>query len=126
MTRLITAVLLVFLAIPVNRAERSLLYTKEMAAIRQISTVHTAQTLYYSRYRRYASSMAELISGELASGTMGGYRYILRGEAQGYTLNVNPVLYDRTGRRSFFSDQTLVIRENRGPEPATARSGEIR
>jgi hypothetical protein len=35
-------------------------------------------------------------------------------------------VYNSTGRRSFFSDQTMVIRENWGPEPATANSKEIK
>jgi hypothetical protein len=37
-----------------------------------------------------------------------------------------PKVYNSTGRRTFYSDQTLVIRENWGPEPATAQSPEIK
>jgi hypothetical protein len=37
-----------------------------------------------------------------------------------------PEVFGNTGRRTFFSDQTLVIRENWGAEPATVTSKEIK
>jgi type IV pilus assembly protein PilA len=36
------------------------------------------------------------------------------------------VAFNSSGSRTFFSDQTLVIRENYGPEPATLNSKELR
>ena len=50
----------------------------------------------------------------------------MQGTPGGYTLTVTPESYNGSGRRSFFSDQTMVIRENWGPEPATASSKEIK
>ncbi|MCC6393158.1 MAG: pilin, type IV, partial [Bryobacterales bacterium] len=44
----------------------------------------------------------------------------------GYTISAVPVAFGNTGRRTFFSDQTLVIRENWGQEPANAQSKEIK
>jgi hypothetical protein len=41
-------------------------------------------------------------------------------------INANPVSYGNTGNRTFYSDQTMVIRENYGPEPATASSKEMK
>jgi len=35
-------------------------------------------------------------------------------------INANPIAYGSSGSRSFFSDQSMVIRENYGPEPATS------
>ena len=138
---IVMAVAMIFTAIPTNKLDKARMYSQEMAAVRQISTVHTAQTQYYSKYGKYATTMAELgppasgqagptaanlIPGDLALGKKSGFQFVLQGSPSGYTLNANPDVYNSTGRRSFFSDQTLVIRENRGPEPATALSREIR
>jgi hypothetical protein len=41
-------------------------------------------------------------------------------------INANPIAYGSSGSRSFFSDQSMVIRENYGPEPATVNSKELR
>jgi hypothetical protein len=69
---------------------------------------------------------ADLIPSDLASGIKGGYKITITGTPVGYTVLAIPVAYNNTGRRSFFSDQTLVIREHYGPEPATAESTEIK
>ena len=55
-----------------------------------------------------------------------GYTFQMQGTPGGYTINVNPDAFGGTGRRSFYSDQSLVIRNNWGPEPATASSPEIK
>jgi hypothetical protein len=36
-----------------------------------------------------------------------------------------PSVFGSTGSRTFFSDQSLAIRENYGQEPATANSKEV-
>ena len=138
---IVIAIILIIAAIAVPKLDKARMYSQEMAAIRQISTVHTAQTQFYSQFGKYATNMAELgppasgqagpsaadlIPGDLALGHKSNYQFILQGGPSGYTLNVNPDVYNSTGRRSFFSDQTLVIRENWGPEPATVNSKEIK
>ena len=43
------------------------------------------------------------------------------------SINANPIATIGTsGSRTFFSDQSMVIRENYGPEPATVNSKELR
>jgi type IV pilus assembly protein PilA len=69
---------------------------------------------------------ADLIPGDLAKGVKTGYQFILLGGANGYAVNANPVTFGSTGRRTFFSDQTHVIRQNWTSEPATANSEEIK
>jgi hypothetical protein len=112
-----------------------------MAAIRQIGTVHQAQTQYYSQFGKYAKSLtelgppsggeagpegADLIPGDLSKGEKTGYRFTVQAVEGGYTVTAVPVTYGSTGRRTFFSDQTLVVRENWGQEPADANSPEIK
>ena len=44
-------------------------------------------------------------------------------QAGGYEVLATPE--GKSGRRSFFSDETLVIRQSLGPEPANAVSPEL-
>ncbi len=43
----------------------------------------------------------------------------------GYQIVAVPVTFGETGSRTFFSDQTMVIHQNKGPDPATAASPEL-
>lgn len=138
---IVIAIILIIAAIAVPKMNNARMNAQEMAAIRQITTIHQAMTQYYSQFGRYAVSLqeigppasgqpgpsgADLIPSNLALGTNTGYNFIVQGSPAGYSVNANPVTYNSTGRRSFFSDQTLVVRENWGPEPATAASKEIK
>lgn len=138
---IVIAIILIIAAIAVPKLDKARMHTQEMAAIQQIRTIHTAQTQYYSQFGRYAKTLeelgppasgapgpaaADLIPGDLAKGEKSGYRFIVQATPTGYTINANPVVYNSTGRRSFYSDQTLVVRENWGQEPADANSPEIK
>jgi len=115
-------------------------YSPETAALKAIQTLNTAQVQYYSQFGRFArlltelgppasgaanASAADLISSELASGEKQGYRFTLAGTGPGYSITAAPTAFGSTGSRTFYSDQSLVIRENHGPEPATANSREV-
>jgi hypothetical protein len=114
---------------------------REVAAVADIKTIHTAQTQYHSKFGRYAASLDELgpplggedgparaalVQGDLPSGISGGYQITLQGGPSVYTINANPIAFGSTGRRTFYSDQTQVVRENRGREPASAVSEAIK
>lgn len=71
------------------------LAAKETAAVKAISTVHTAQAQYYSQFGRHAASLSELgppaagadlIGRDLAGGEKGGYHFELRPQPAGYVL----------------------------------------
>jgi prepilin-type N-terminal cleavage/methylation domain-containing protein len=138
---IVIAIVLTILTIALPKVGAVLMNAREMAAIKQIQTIHTAQTQYYSQYGKFATKLeelgppptgqsspaaADLISGDLAKGIKSGYQFVLQGGPAGYTINANPVNYNATGRRSFFSDQSQVCRENWGAEPATATSSELK
>ncbi len=138
---IVIAIILIIAAIAGPKLSQARMHTQEMAAIRHIGTIHTAQTQYYSQFGRYANSLAELgppasgqpgpggsdlIPGDLALGKKTGFQLALQGTPTGYTVNASPETYNNTGRRTFYSDQTLVIRENWGQEPATVSSKEIK
>jgi len=67
-----------------------------------------------------------LIPGDLASGKKGGYTFTLTQTPQGYTITGVPDVFGTTGRRTFYSDQNMVIRQNWTQEPATAASPELK
>ena len=118
-----------------------LMKSRETAAVTQIKHLHEAQAMYRSDFQKFATSLAQLgpspdgrssvnsaglISSDLAQGSKGGYRFEMTGRPDGYTITAMPMVYNTDGRRSFFSDESMVIRENWGPEPATAASPEVK
>ncbi len=44
----------------------------------------------------------------------------------GYTVQANPTAFGNSGSRTFYSDQSLTIRQNFSAEPATIESPEIK
>jgi type II secretory pathway pseudopilin PulG len=138
---IVVAILLIIAAIAVPKFNAAKQNTQEKAAIQQIQTIHAAQTQYQSQFGRFATNLtelgppasgqagpsgADLIPGDLAKGTKTGYLFTLQGNDQGYVIQANPVTFGTTGRRTFFSDQSLVKRQNWSKEPATAASDEIK
>jgi hypothetical protein len=135
---LVSAVIVTTIVLP--KLDRARAQAQEMSAIQRVLTLHRAQAQYYVQFGRYASNLkelgpasteapgpaaADLIPPSLAGGVLGGYRFGLVGSPTGYTIHANPVTYPSTGRRTFFSDQTLIIRENWGPDPASDQSPAI-
>ena len=103
----------------------------EIGAMQEIKAVDTAEVMNYSQYGKYASSLQELaqagmIPASSAQDTKGGYRFTLSSSSSGYEIHADPVEFGKTGRRSFYSDQSAVIHQNWGPEPATANSPQLR
>ena len=138
---IVVAIVLIIAAVAIPRIDKARMQAQEMAAIRQIQTIHTAQAQYYSQFGKYATKLEELgppsggqegpagaglLPGDLAKGNKSGFVFTLQGTPTGYAINVNPQNFGGTGRRTFFSDQSMVIHENWGQEPATANSPEIK
>lgn len=110
----------------------SRVYAPETGALRNLQVINTAQVQYNSQFGRYAQLLAELgpsaanlIPADLASGERQCYKFALTGTPQGYAIQAVPTVFGSTGSRTFYTDQSLVIRENYGPEPASATSKEV-
>ena len=138
---IVIAIILIILAVALPKMDKARMNAAEMAAIRQVGTIHTAQTQYYSQYGKYATTLpelgppssgqagpsaADLIPNDLAQGKKSGFVFLMQGTPGGYTINANPETFGGTGRLTFFSDQSLVIRQNWGPQPATLSSEELK
>ena len=134
---IVIAIILIIAGIASGPLARSRRAANEMAAIRTVVTLHTAQTQYFSQFNRYATNLTELgppssglasaaaedlIPADLAAGKKGGYLYSLQPGPNGYQINANPETFGTTADRTFYSDQSQVIRQNRTPEPASVRS----
>ncbi len=95
----------------------------EMRAVRLIGAINTAQSMEFARSGRYAKTLRELsVNADRAP----GYKFDLQLTGDGYAIHASPTRYAVTGRRNFYSDQTTVIRQNFGPQPATHASHELR
>ena len=138
---IVIAIILVIAAIAVPKMNRQLMAAHEMAAIRQIGTIHQGETQYYSQFGKYAESLialgpppsgaagpaaADLIPKNLAEGKNSGYLFAVQPTPTGYAVTAVPEAFGSSGSRTFYSDQTLVIRHNLTQEPANATSSEIR
>lgn len=138
---IVVAIILVIASIAIPKINASRMQAHEMAAIRTITAIHTAQTQYMSQFGKYATNLTELgppasgnagpsasdlLPGDLAAGSKSGYKFTVTGGPTGYVINADPVAFGNTGRRTFFSDQSLVIRENWGQETANVQSKEIK
>ena len=138
---IVIAIILIIITIAVPKLSRARMYAQETAAIGAIRTIHTAQVQYYSQYGKYAATLtelgppasgaaspaaADLIGNDLAGGEKQQYKFTVTGSPGGYVINANPLVYNSSGSRTFFSDQSMVIHQNYGPEPATANSPEMK
>jgi prepilin-type N-terminal cleavage/methylation domain-containing protein len=137
---IVVAIILILAAIAAPKLNQNRMHAQETAAIREVQTIHTAQTQYYSQYGRYATALPELgppaggaegpsaanlIPGELAKGQHSGYKFTMAGGPGGYTISAVPEAFGNTGRRTFYSDQSNVIREKWSEEPAGPTDPEL-
>ena len=138
---IVIAIILVIAAIAVPQMNKQLMSAHEMAAIRQIQTLHQAQLQYNSQFGKYATALtelgppasgapspaaADLIPKVLAEGKNSGYVFSIQSSPTGYAITAVPETFGSSGRRTFFSDQTLVVRNNWSQEPANVNSDAIK
>ena len=138
---IVIAIILVIIGIALPKFNVAQMSSRELAVQQEIRTINTAQVQYQSQFGNFATTLAQLgppasgapgaaaadlIPGSLASGEKDQYTFVLTATPGGYTINANPKVYNSTGRRTFFSDQNMTIRQNWGQEPATATSPELK
>ena len=137
---IVIAIILIILAMALPKLNKARMQAFETGAIKAVTTIHTAQAQYYSQFGKYATTLlelgpptsgnanasaADLISSDLASGERSGYKYNLQPTEAGYTISARPITFNTSGTRSFYSDESLVLRQSSTPDPATAASPEV-
>ena len=93
------------MTVAVPKMNKQVMAAHEMAAIRQVGTIHQAETQYYSQYGRYAANLAELgppasgaaspasadlIPKVLADGKNSGYLFTVTASPTGYSVTAIP------------------------------------
>ncbi len=138
---IVIAIILIIAAIAIPKLTTARMAAYEMASIRAMHTINTAQIQYFSTYGRYAQSLMELgppagsansspnaanlLSGDLSTGIKSGYVFTMVGTPGGYTVNGDPQTFNVTGSRTFYTDHTNIIRNHFGNEPASENDSEI-
>ena len=56
---IVISIILIILAIALPKLNQAKMNAQETAALSQIQTLHKAETMYYSQFGRYATSLAE-------------------------------------------------------------------
>ena len=143
---IVVAIILIIAAIAIPNLLKSKMAANESSAVGSIRTINTGEVTYAAGCPNvgYSSTLQELNTGAtctagvniidsvLATSVKSGYTfpYAAAPDASGlintYTINANPSVYQTTGQRSFFSDQTGVIRYNlTGSAAASAASSAL-
>ncbi|MBG99994.1 MAG: pilin, type IV [Solibacterales bacterium] len=139
---IVIAIILIIAAVAIPKLTQARRSAFEMAAIRTLQTLNTAQVQYFSTYGRFAQTLLELgpssgnapptatasdlIGEDLSTGLKSGYVFTMVGTPRGYTINADPQVFEVTGSRSFYTDHTNLIRVHLGNEPASANDPEIK
>jgi type IV pilus assembly protein PilA len=130
----IVAILLVIAAIAIPNLLHSNLSENESSAVDSLRTLNSSCASYAMLYGGYPGSLsdlgpgnpahsgsADLIDAVLASGTKSGYIFTYTAGATGvsgnvlsYSITAKPITPGATGKREFFTDQSGVIRANKG------------
>ena len=124
---IVIAIILIIASIALPKLGEARKAAYEMAAIKALSTINTAQVQYFSTYGRFAQTLQELgpppgggskgpaaaglIQDNLATGLHSGYTFTMVGMPSGYSVNADPQS-ESTGNRHFYTDHDNVIRQN--------------
>ena len=65
---------------------------------------------------------AGLVDSVLGSGTTEAYSLSVSGDSSGFVVDARPLVYGNTGTRSFYSDESAVIRYTTADAAATSSS----
>jgi prepilin-type N-terminal cleavage/methylation domain-containing protein len=142
---IVVAIILIIAAIAIPNLLRSKMAANEASAVASCRTVNTAEIVYSSTYTVSSVFSADLASlagtnctsvptstnaclidpalaGATAAPGKSGYKFTYAVGTGTYSLNADPVTVNSTGVRSFFTDQTAVIRYNPGSAASNSSS----
>ena len=105
--------------------------TDEMLALRFLHDLATAESKYRTDHGKYGTlgdlgpSGARLIAPQLAGGVSNGYRFDVSTTVASYSVQAHPVQWGVTGRRSFYADESRVVRQSWTQALATLDSAPV-
>ena len=116
-------------AIAIPNLVKSKVVANEGAALSAVRNLVTAQYTYKTQisYVLFSPDLptlvtAGLIDSVIGGGTKDGYTFSMTGSAEAFQVNSRPLVYDTTGIRSFYSDESGVVRYTTVNAPATSTS----
>ena len=125
LTSVVPFAIIAAIAIPNLLASR--MAANEGSAIYSLRQISAAEQTYHSNFAKYGTleelAAQHLIDPRLASGTKNGYNFtveLTNDEAEGFAVVGVPITYRSTGKRSFYVDESFVIRaaDNNGGPPS--------
>jgi type IV pilus assembly protein PilA len=138
---IVVAIIVILLAVAVPNFVAARQNATETIVIREVQTIHQAQTQYFSQFGKYADTLVELgpavsgndgpagsnlIPASIASGEKDGYLFEMTHTNTGFALNARPRVFGTNGRRNFYMDQSGIVHQNWGQEPASVNSAELK
>ena len=139
----VIAIILIILTFAVPQFNKSRMNANETGAIQALRTITTAEIQYQSQFGEYATNLAQLgppgaagaaegpqasglIPSNLATGNSSGYVFTVTQAPTGYAVVAIPKTFNSTGRRTFYTDQSGIVHQNWGSDPATPTSPELK
>ena len=143
---IVVAIILIIAAIAIPNLIRSKMSANEASAVASLRTINTSCVEYSTTYNvgypgslvnlgtsgAASSASADLIDSVLAGGVKAGYLFTYTagtadasGSINAYTITAVPSVPGATGQRTFFTDQTNVIRADSSNSGATVNSTPI-
>lgn len=123
------AVISVISALVVPTFLESRVASNEALAIRAVSNIVASQISYSMTVGSGSYTMdlkalqkAGLNEDLVGSGISGGYALSISGSSSEFSVQARPLVFGSTGIRSFYSDQTGIIRYTEADEMATSSS----
>lgn len=114
---IVVAIIALLAAIAIPNLLRARLNANESAAIGAMRTIVTAAISYRGANPGFPADLGVLsgatppyIDSVLGAGNKQGYYFILAGSPHTFTVTANPVAHGSSGNRSFFADESGVVR----------------
>ncbi len=112
---IVVAIIAIIAAIAIPSLLNARKAGNEASAISSMRTLTTVNEQYRTRFSRYSASMANLsgsgyIDSVLGNGTKSGFSFTYSGAVNTWAVSGVPTSVGTTGDRSFFVNQTGVIR----------------
>jgi type IV pilus assembly protein PilA len=124
---IVVAIILIIAAIAIPNLLKSRIAANEASAVSSMHAIITAEITYSTisspsgfspTLNALGPGQGDYIDANLAGGQKSGYNFTYApiGVAPypAYTFNVDPIIRSVTGQRSFYTDQTNVMRYNTG------------
>ncbi len=122
---IVVMVIGIITAIAVPNLLQSKAASNEASAISSVRLMVSAQFTRNTNTNAYAPDLAtlgsaSLVDDVLGSGTKDGYYFTVSGGSISFSINADPIVHLSTGKRSFFADESGVIRYTTTNAPATS------